>query len=168
MAPLYTPMQAAALLGISVSAVRLYTNTYARFMSIEATGNPRRLTEEDLRRIAFIVSMTSTGQGHERVLSHLDTDKGKQEYDAFEWESPDSEQEANTALVPVAAIQAAQALMLDAQRREQEAIQREQTLQEEINQLQRDLGEAQGELKALKAQRRKPPAWWMKLFGGGE
>jgi DNA-binding transcriptional MerR regulator len=73
MAALYTPKQAAELLGISVSAVRLYTNTYSRYLSTEATSNPRRLTDEDLRRIAFIVSKTSTGQPHERVLAQLAT-----------------------------------------------------------------------------------------------
>jgi DNA-binding transcriptional MerR regulator len=166
MAPLYTPKQAAALLGISVSAVRLYTNTYTRYMSTEATGNPRRLTEADLRRIAFIVSKTSTGQAHERVLAHLDTDEGKQEYEAFDWDAPDADQEPTTALVPVAALQAAQALMLDAQRREQEGAQRERELQEQINQLLRELGMKEGELAAYKAS--KPKGFWARLLGGGE
>jgi DNA-binding transcriptional MerR regulator len=75
MAPLYTPKQAAAQLGISVSAVRLYTNTYTKYLSTEATGNPRRLTEEDLRLTAYVVRKTSTGQPHERVLAHLNTVK---------------------------------------------------------------------------------------------
>ena len=164
MAPLYTPKQAAALLGISVSAVRLYTNTYARYLSTEATGNPRRLTEEDLRRIAYVASKTSTGQPHERVLSHLATDEGQQEYEAFEWEAPGAAQEANTALVPLGALQAAQALMLDAQRREEEARERERELQEQINQLLRELGKTEGELAAIRAS--KPKGFWARLLGG--
>jgi DNA-binding transcriptional MerR regulator len=164
MTPLYTPKQAAELLGISVSAVRLYTNTYARHLSTEATSNPRRLTEADLRRIAYVVSKTSTGQAHERVLAHLATEAGQQEYDAFEWESPDAEQEANTALVPAGALQAAQALMLDAQRREEEAREREKALQDRIEQLLRELGKTEGELAALRAS--KPRSFWARLLGG--
>lgn len=166
MAPLYTPKQAAALLGISVSAVRLYTNTYRKHLSTEATGNPRRLTETDLRLLAYVVSKTSTGQPHERILAHLETDEGKQEYDDFDWEAPDAEQEPSTALVPAAALQAAQALMLDAQRREQDALQREKELQEKIEQLLRELGHKEGELAALRAS--KPKGFWARLLGSGE
>ena len=164
MTPLYTPKQASTLLGISVSAVRLYTNTYARHLSTEATGSPRRLTDADLRTIAYIVSKTSTGQPHERVLAHLATEEGQRDYEAFEWESTEGEPEANTALVPVAALQAAQALMLDAQRREEESRDREAQLQEQINQLLRELGKTEGELAALKAS--KPKGFWARLLGG--
>jgi hypothetical protein len=55
-----------------------------------------------------------------RLQARRSTDVGKQEYDAFEWGEPDAEQEIDTALVPMAALPAAQALLLDAQRREQE------------------------------------------------
>ncbi len=165
MPPLYTPKAAAELLGISVSAVRLYTNTYTKHLSTEATGSPRRLTAGDLRFIAYVVSKTSTGQPHERVLAHLATEEGKEEFDAFEWDAPEGEQ-ANTALVPAAALQAAQALMLDAQRREQESLQRERELQEQINQLLRELGHKEGELEALRAS--KPKGFWARLLGRGE
>jgi DNA-binding transcriptional MerR regulator len=186
MATLYTPKQAADLLGISPSAVRLYTNTYARHLSTEATSNPRRLTDSDLRMIAYVVSKTSTGQAHERVLAHLATEAGQQEYDAFEWDTPDTSQEANTALVPVAQLQAAQALMLDAQRREQEAIERAETharelreqaqrrereLLDQVNRLQREMGKAEGKIESLEAQLQqpapRPQSWWARLLGGG-
>ena len=72
----------------------------------------------------------------------------------------------STALVPVGALQAAQALMLDAQRREEAAAEREAKLQEQVNQLQRELGKAEGELSALKAP--KPKGWWSRLLGSGE
>lgn len=163
MTALYSPKQAASVLGISVSAVRLYTNTYAKHLSTEATGNPRRLTEGDLRQIAFIVSKTGTGQPHERVLAHLETDEGRAEYAAFEWEGPDEEVEGNTALVPIAALQAAQALMMDAQRREEASRERERELQDQINQLLRELGKTEGELAALRS---KPKGFWQRLFGG--
>jgi DNA-binding transcriptional MerR regulator len=166
MAPLYTPKQAAALLGISVSAVRLYTNTYAKHLSTQATGNPRRLTEEDLRLIAYVVSKTKTGQPHERVLAHLDSDEGRQEYDTFDWEAPGEEGEPGTALVSVAQLQAARLLLEDAQRREEEAREREKQLQEQINQLLRELGHKEGELETLR--KSKPKGFWARLLGGGE
>ena len=88
----------------------------------------------------------------------------------------------------MAALQAAQALMLDAQRREQEAIaradeetqrlreqaqQRERELLEQVNQLQRELGKAEGKIETLEATREAAPpernrSWWARLFGGGE
>jgi hypothetical protein len=113
--------------------------------------------------LAYVVSKTSTGQAHERVLAHLASDAGKEEYNTFEWESPEEESGANIALVPVAALQAAQALMLDAQRREQESQQRERELQEQINQLLRELGKTEGELAALRASKLK--GCWVRLLG---
>jgi hypothetical protein len=53
--------------------------------------------------------------------------------------------------------------MLDAQRREQEALQREKELQDRINELLRQLGYKEGELAALK---NKPKGWWARLLGG--
>jgi hypothetical protein len=73
---------------------------------------------------------------------------------------------ANTALVPVAQLQAAQALMLDAQQRERELRDQLQQRERELQQLQRELGKVEGELGAIKAQR--PRSWWAKLFGGSE
>jgi hypothetical protein len=68
----------------------------------------------------------------------------------------------------MAALQAAQALMLDAQRREEgareEARERERQLQEQINQLLRELGHKEGELEALRAS--KPKGFWARLLGG--
>jgi hypothetical protein len=69
----------------------------------------------------------------------------------------------------MATLQAAQALKMDAQRREEaareEARLRERELQGQVNQLLRELGKTEGELAALKA---KPKGWWARLFGGGE
>ena len=70
----------------------------------------------------------------------------------------------------MAALQAAQALMMDAKRREEEAREqaktRERELQEQINQLLRELGMKEGELAAYKAS--KPKGFWARLLGGGE
>jgi hypothetical protein len=79
--------------------------------------------------------------------------------------------------VPLATLQAAQALLQDAQRGEEAAIERERALQARIEALHQELGRAEGELVAVRrqieaqhqataVQRRKPPAWWVKLFGG--
>jgi DNA-binding transcriptional MerR regulator len=160
--PLYSPRQAAIALGISPSAIRNYTNTYSRHLSTEATSNPRRLTESDLRVIGYVVSKTATGLSHDRVLALLATEAGQQELAEYAWEVPEdeAEPEPSTALVPLAQLQAAQALMLDAQRREHDALQREQELQAKINELMLELGKAQGELVA-----RKSGGWWARLFG---
>lgn len=93
----------------------------------------------------------------------------------FDWSTPtssesvsvdaESAQSAPNALVPIERFQAAQALLMDAQRREQEAREQAQALQDKVNQLERDLGKAQGALEAYQTVRRRP-RWWVALFGG--
>lgn len=169
MADLYTPKRVCDILEISQSALRGYVGKYERKLSTEATTTPRKFTEADLHALAFVVASTSAGKTHDQVLAAWD-----EEYPTFEWEATvqptDPTGDAGTALVPMAALQAAQALMLDAQRREEEAREeareRERQLQEQINQLLRDLGHKEGELEALRAS--KPKGFWSRLFGGGE
>ncbi len=109
--------------------------------------------------------------------------------DSFEWEPPTEQEQAyseaveqeTTTLVPASQFRAVLAMYEESRRREQDALDRlqrredelqarmadrEQDLQGEINNLQRELGKVEGELSALKAQKRRPPAWWVKLFGG--
>lgn len=167
MADLYTPKRICDTLGISQSALRIYVDKYARHLSTEATTTPRKFTEADLRALAFVVASTREGKTHDQILAGW-----AEEYAVFEWDGPqpptEPTQGESTALVPVAALQAAQALMLDAQRREEaareEARERERQLQEQINQLLRELGHKEGELEALKAS--KPKGWWARLLGG--
>jgi DNA-binding transcriptional MerR regulator len=166
MATLYTPKRVTDLLGISASALRIYCDKYATKLSTEATTTPRKFTEGDLQALAFVVASTKEGKTHGDILAGWDD-----EYPDFEWDGPQNPTEAtggdNTALVPMAALQAAQALMLDAKRREEEtreqAIARERELQEQINQLLRELGMKEGELNALK---NKPKGWLARLLGG--
>lgn len=169
MADLYTPKRVCDLLGISQSALRIYVERYARHLSTEATTTPRKFTEADLHALAFVVASTREGKTHDQVLATWD-----EMYPAFEWEATGQPTDPtggdSTALVPMAALQAAQALMLDAQRREEvareEARERERELQDKINQLLRELGHKEGELEALRAS--KPKGFWSRLFGGGE
>jgi DNA-binding transcriptional MerR regulator len=169
MADLLSPKRVCDTLGISQSALRIYTRTYARKLSTEATSNPRRFTQDDLHALAFVVASTTEGRTHEQILAGWD-----EEYPSFDWEAPQNPTEAtgetSTALVPMAALQAAQALMLDAKRREEEAREeaqaRERELQEQINQLLRELGHKEGELAQLRAS--KPKGFWARLLGGGE
>jgi DNA-binding transcriptional MerR regulator len=161
MKPYYTPAEAAAATGASRAAIRTYTQRYARSFSTEATpeeGRARRFTAADLKLIAFI------------------RDKTTGELERFAWEPPLSTGEQalteggeHAALVPSAQLQAIQALLTDAQRREQQAQERlatrEQELHARINDLTRQLGEVQGEFKAYKAHRRRP-TWLVWLFGG--
>jgi septal ring factor EnvC (AmiA/AmiB activator) len=128
-----------------------------------------------------VVASTREGKTHDQVLAAWD-----EEYPTFEWEATEQPTEgASTALVSVAALQAAQALMMDAQRREQEARERIQSLlehseererrireqedqkaqglREELNQLQRELGRLEGELTALKYKRNQ--SWWARIWG---
>jgi hypothetical protein len=130
----------------------------------------------DLHTLAFVVASTKEGKTHEQVLSAWE------EFDNFEWDLPESTTEAtgdtSTALVPMAALQAAQALMIDAQRREQEAReqaqQRERELLAQVNQLQRELGKAEGKIEALQTVQQKQQehpqqpqsrSWWTRLLG---
>lgn len=183
MATLYTPMQMQDMLGVSATGLRIYTTTYPDQLSTEATGKRRKFTEGDLCFLSYVKTRTDAGDNHREVLASLKTEDGKAQWQQFqdEWEAPESPVEAmeeqSTALVPIAAVQAATALMRDAQRREEEAreqaqvlrdeaAQRERELQEQINQLLRELGKTEGELAALKAS--KPKGFWARLLGGGE
>ena len=166
MAMLYTPKQVTDMLGISASALRIYTDRYARHLSTEATSTPRKFTEADLHTLAYVVASTKEGRTHDQVLASW-----ADEFDSFEWEPPETPTgnagDTSTPLVPIAQLQATQALMLDAQRREEEARaqlqQRERELQERINQLERELGKAEGKIGALETQKPKP--WWARVFG---
>jgi DNA-binding transcriptional MerR regulator len=184
---LYSVKQAAEITEISRQSIRAYTGSYARWFSTEATpqqGGERRFTRADLKLIKFIfATVTRDKITHEQVQERLAAGA----LEAFDWE-PDTDahratsepfQHTNTSLVPVERLQAAQALMLDAQRREQEAIaraeeqarelreqaqQRERELLEQVNQLQRELGKTEGELATIRAS--KPKGFWARLFGG--
>lgn len=173
----YSTKEAADLTGASRQIIRTYTNTYQRYFSTEGApaqpGQPRRFTAGDLKLIRFIYTSTAEQKlTHEQVQDRL----AEGHLEQFAWQPPEATESAgtgekaaeipNTALVPVERLQAAQALLLDAQRREAEASEQVQALQERINTLERELGKAQGELSAHKALQRKPPAWWTRLFGG--
>ena len=173
----YSTKQAAEITGASRQIIRTYTERYQRHFSTEGApeqpGQPRRFTADDLKLIRYIYSNTAEQKlTHDQVLAALAAGALAQ----FDWqpplpsERPEPAESAapgsSTALVPVERLQAAQALLADAQRREAEAAQREQTLQERLAQLERELGRAQGELAGYKAAQRRPPAGWVTLFGG--
>lgn len=175
----YTTKQAAEITGASRQIIRTYTATYQRHFSTEGApeqpGQPRRFTPADLRLIRYIYTSTAEQKlTHEQVLAALAAGGLAQ----FDWQPPAPSERplpaesaapgTGTALVPVERLQAAQALLADAQRREAEAAQREQTLQERLAQLERELGRAQGELAGYKAAQRRPPAWWAWLFGSSQ
>lgn len=171
----YTTKQASELTGASKGIIRQYTAKYARYLSTEATpdaGGERRFTEADLKLLAYIYRQTNgLKQNHIAVQESLASGA----LDNFEWEVPQTHPELpnsaeamGTALVPMERLIATQAL-LQYEREERERLQdREQELSERLEATRQQLGEAMGELKAVKAQRRKPPAWWVFLFGGGE
>lgn len=174
MADYYSPKEAAELTGASRQIIRVYTGTYQRHFSTEGAptqpGQPRRFTDQDIKLIAYIYQQTGQhSQKHDQVLASLAAGA----LDAFDWQPPEvseseepGEPSPGTALVPVERLQAAHALMQDAQRREEEAHAQAQALQDRLAALERELGKAQGELSAYKAMQRKPPTWWARLFGG--
>lgn len=174
MADYYSTKEAAELTGASRQSIRIYTGTYQRHFSTEGApaqaGQPRRFTAADLNLIRFIYTSTAEQKlTHEQVKDRLATGALEQ----FAWHPPEATESAeqsevphSTALVPVERLQAAQALMLDAQRREREVAEHAQALQDRLIALERELGKAQGELSAYKTMLRKPPAWWARLFGG--
>lgn len=169
MQDLYTTKQASTATGVSGQAIRTYTARYERYFSAEATPGPgrdRRYTSEDVRLIAFIAAQTRTGANHDDVQDQL----ANGALDSFVWEpaahrdateTPDS---TEAHLVPLERLQAAHALLQDAQRREDEAKAQTEALQAEIQRLTLELGQAQGKLAATY----RAPRWWRALFGGGE
>jgi len=163
MPQLYNPAQASRITSASASAIRNYTQVYARFLSTEATATPRQFTEADLKVIAFArYCSRERNMRHEEVIEAL----GAGELDAFDWQPPmpegEAAAEAVTTLVPMAEVRAMQALLHDAQRRETEALDREADLRARIEDLQLQLGEARGAVKS----RYRSPEWWRRIFGG--
>ena len=167
--PLYTLKQATAATGLSRGAVRQYCARYARWLSTYATPAPgleRQFTRDDLRVFRFVRDVTATGAGHDAVVEQLQSGA----LDAFTWQPPedvpsaaDVQGDAGAYLVPVERLQAAQALLGDAQRRESDAAAKLEQAQAEIARLNRELGEARGALSVY--EKRKRPRWLASLFG---
>jgi DNA-binding transcriptional MerR regulator len=165
----YTSTEVAQLLGASKQAIRNYTTVYARYLSTEATperGGMRRFTESDVKLLAYVYTKTRIENfNHEQVLERL----AQGDLDQFEFHisQPDETQpqegtEPTTALVPFERLQATQALLADAQRRELQAVEEIRQRDQELLRLQHELGRVEGELSAYK---RRRPAWWIRLFG---
>ena len=199
----YNTKATSALTGASRPVIRTYTQRYARYLSTEATpeaGTERRFTAADLKVIAFVYQRTAAGATHEQVLERL----AAGDLDQFAWQPAEPEsaaqggpaaESASSALVPIERLQAAHALLQDAQRREAEAAAQVIALQSEVQRLslelgkaegeaatqaaaqvaavqaevQRltlELGKAQGEAATLKSSRYTAPRWWRAVFGG--
>ena len=170
--PYYTTSQASEITGASIQIIRAYTKLYARYFSTEATPEPgqaRRFTAADLRLIKFAHQLSRQNITREQVAERL----AAGELDRFDWQPPEPESEPeqpssepSTALVPLERLQAAQALLRDAQSREQAAAEQVAALQAEVQRLAGELGKAQGELQGYKAAQYRAPKWWRTLFGG--
>ena len=170
--PYYTTSQASEITGASIQIIRAYTKLYARYFSTEATPEPgqaRRFTAADLRLIKFAHQLSRQNITREQVAERL----AAGELDRFDWQPPEPESEPeqpssepSTALVPFERLQAAQALLRDAQSREQAAAEQVAALQAEVQRLAGELGKAQGELQGYKAAQYRAPKWWRTLFGG--
>ena len=168
---LFTVKQASEAMGVSRQSIRSYTKAYARFFSTEATpdqGGERKFTRDDLKLIAYISTCTAMRETHEDIVKSLE----RGDLALFRATVPDAppmptetsttSSESNMPLVPMAQLQAAQALILDAQAREKEAKDREKALQERIEQLQREMGKLEGELGAIKT---RPRSFMARLLG---
>ena len=205
----YSTKEASDITGASTPAIRTYTTTYARYFSTEATpepGMPRRFTTADLKLIAFVYHLGERESAtKEKVLERL----AAGDLDHFAWQPPEEPENAaqggpaaesassaaSGALVPIERLQAAHALMADAQRREEQALAQVATLQSEVQRLSQalgkaegeaavaaaaqvaavqsevqrltlELGKAQGEAATLKSSRYTAPRWWRAVFGG--
>ena len=167
----YLPKDALRITGVSASTLRNYTRDFVRYLSTEATTVPRKFSAEDLKLLAFIRYRTDEKR---ETISQVQTLLDAGALADFAWDAPplsvaptmQAQSDVTEYLVPMAQMQAAQALMLDAQQREQQATTRERELQARIEDLQRQVGELSGELKAVKASRRQAPKWWRTVFGG--
>lgn len=166
---LYTPKDASSLTGASKQVIRVYTERYARYLSTEATPGPgmaRRFTAADLRLIRFVYEQTvKSNLTHEQVEAQLAAGA----LDSYIWSPPeaaasaqDAPEASNSVLVPAERLQAALALLNEAQRRESEQAGAIQQMQAEIARLQNELGRAQG---ALEVYKRRRPKWFTFLFG---
>jgi len=173
----YSTKEASGITGASTPVIRAYTGVYARYFSTDATpepGKPRRFTRADLKLIAYVYQKGEReGYTREQVLEQL----AAGELDRFAWQAPEeppsatgsaesAESATSNALVPFERLQAAHALMHDAQRREQMATEQVAALQAEVQRLSLELGKAQGEAAALKTNRYQAPRWWRAIFGG--
>ena len=172
----YSTKEASDITGASTATIRVYTTAYARYLSTEATPDPgkqRRFTSADLKLIAFAYQLGERESAtREQVLERL----AAGDLDQFAWQPPAepesaahgaaAAESASSALVPIERLQATQALMLDAQRREELAAAQVATLQAEVQRLTLELGKAQGEAATLKGSRYTAPRWWRAVFGG--
>ncbi len=168
----YLPKDAQTLVGISASTLRNYTRDFERWLTTEATTTPRRFTAADLRVLAFARYRTAEKQ---ETIGKVQAALDAGELTAFEWQPPAmpttpaeaTEGEAG-ALVPLESLRLHQALLVDAQRREEAASTEADDLRTRVEALQNELGRAQGELAAIKASRYRAPGWWRRIFGGRE
>ena len=172
----YTPKQASDLTGASRQILRTYTQRYARYLSTDATPEPgyeRRFTPADLKVLAFVYQRTAAGEKHERILERL----AAGELEQFAWQAPEAPpapaqaaesaaSDTSSMLIPYERLQAAHALMQDAQRREEAAAEQVAALQAEVQRLSLELGQARGEAATLQASRYRAPKWWRAIFGG--
>ena len=83
MPSLYTPKQAQELLEVSATGLRIYTVTYPKYLSTEATGKRRKFTEDDLCFLAYVKGRTDAGDNHGDVLQGLETEEGKAQWAIF-------------------------------------------------------------------------------------
>ncbi|MCB0081777.1 MAG: hypothetical protein KDE47_12640 [Caldilineaceae bacterium] len=174
-ADFYGVTDAQRLTGVSAPSIRAYTGRYASFFSPTATpapGQARQLSEHDVKLIAYIAQQTGAGRTHEETLKRLEDGA----LDQFEWTPPASEkapetategaEDATEALVPLSQLRAAQVLISDSQRREQDAVEALRQAQARIEMLQGELGRSQGVADTLREQNaRLTRAWWKKLLG---
>ena len=174
METLYTPAAVASIVGCSKPALRSYTATYSAHYSDSATpgiGQTRQYTESDIKLTSFIYTRSATGHTHQDTLKALaDGELSNYTYTMPErstatTDGPGDDMGVSTAIVPAERLHAALTLLQDAQRREAAAVEAGQAAQTRINELERELGSVSGELRAIKAHRRRP-AWWVALFGG--
>lgn len=183
MTHLYTPGQVQELLGVSATALRIYTKTYKAQLSTEATGKRRKFTTSDLCWLAFVKARTDDGDKHEEILAERKKDDNGEPWPLWQqfqadWVPPEAPPASetpqtppvgnSTALVPLAQVQTLQAFLMDAQRREEELRDEIRERDEALQQLQRELGRVEGELSAMKAQPPRPKGFWQRLFGGSE
>ena len=164
-----TTAQVAKLANISVQSVRNYTRTFSELLSPHARGEhgDRLYNEADVEMVCKIAVLRKCGVPPGEIIEQIRWEQAQEFVDVASPQSKEQAAEPTTEstkddaveFVPIEVLQATQALMLDAQRRERQ-------LQEQINQLLRELGHKEGELEARRAS--KPKSFWARLLGRGE
>jgi DNA-binding transcriptional MerR regulator len=163
------------------NTVRDWSKRYSAFLSPNANAGRRRFTREDVRVLATIASLRTTGLSLDAVEEVLKQGKFLQDDEMPTEPDPEAEEarkNIDMVYAPKERIESAlavQELQLVITRKEDELRQTELRLEEAVDErdklrtrvleLERDIAAAKARLEIIE-QERKPFSWWLLLIAG--